>query len=272
MNRKKILTLTCLLSLIAISQAHEYWIMPTHFFFAPGEQVSLAAMVGENYEGEKWGGGNRKITAFRHYTSTGVVDEMKVIKQDTSRVDIEPLTLSQEGTHLLTFTTNSQFLSLEPQKFNEYLKDDGLEEVIAFRSKNGESGMKSRELYRRCAKVLLQVGKKTDATFKVHTDLILDIKPLKNPYEYKSTDKPTFLILYDGKAYQNALVRCWHRANNKTDMQLQRSNKNGEVTFNLSGEGNYMISVVKMERLETQEANWQSTWGSLVFGVKFNLL
>jgi uncharacterized GH25 family protein len=270
MNRKKILALTLLLSLVAFVQAHEYWIMPTRFFLKPGEQVSLTAMVGENYEGEKWGGGNRKLTSFKHYTSSGIVDELKSIQQDTSKVNIEPLMLVEEGTHLLTFTTNSQFLTLEPLKFNEYLRDDGLEDVIASREKNGESMMKSRELYRRCAKVLLQVGKKTDATFKTSVDLALDIKPLKNPYEYKSIDKPTFQISYDGKAYTNALVRCWHRANNKTDMQVQRTNKSGEVTFNLAGEGNYMISVVKMDRLkETPQADWQSTWGSLVFGVKF---
>ena len=270
MNKKKILTLAFLLVAFAIVKAHEYWIMPTRFFLEPGEQVSLTAMVGENYEGEKWGGGNRKLISFKHYSSSTFVDEMKSIQQDTSKVAIGALTLGQEGTHLLTFTTSTQFIQLEPQKFNEYLKDDGLEDAIAFRAKNGESGMKSRELYRRCAKVLLQVGKRTDATFKTAVDLDLDIIPLKNPYDYKSIDKPTFLISYEGKAYTNALVRCWHRANNKTDMQVQRTNQKGEVTFNLAGEGNYMISVVKMERLkETQQAEWQSTWSSQVFGVKF---
>ena len=270
MNRKKILALAFLLGFFALAQAHEYWIMPNRFFLAPGEQVLLVAMVGENYEGEKWGGGNRKLTSFKHYALSGVVDEMKSIQRDSSKVDIDALTLLQEGTHLMTFTTTNQFIALEPQKFNEYLKDDGLEDVIAFREKNSESGLKSRELYRRCAKVLLQVGEKTDTTFKTPVDLALDIKPLKNPYTYKHTDKPAFRISYNGKAYTNALVRCWHRANNKTDIQLQRTNKNGEVIFNPAGEGNYMISVVKMERLkETQHAEWQSTWGSLVFGLKF---
>ena len=117
---------------------------------------------------------------------------------------------------------------------------------------------------------MLQVGKKTDISFQAKTDLVLDIKPLKNPYEYKFGDKPSFQIYYEGKPYINALVRCWHRVNNKTDMQMQRTDRNGLATFNLEGEGNYMISVVKMDRLkDTKQADWQSTWGSLVFGVKF---
>ncbi len=270
MSVKKTVSTIFLVVFFALVQAHEYWIMPTRFFFEKDESVSLTAMVGENYEGHAWGGGGRSLTSFKHFTSGGMTDEFNSIKQDTGKVYIEPLKLTQEGTHLLAFTTNSQYLTLAPDKFTEYLKEDGLEGVVAYRTKNGESNLKSRELYRRCAKVLLQVGKKTDISFQAKTDLVLDIKPLKNPYEYKSGDKPSFQIYYEGKPYNNALVRCWHRVNNKTDMQMQRTDKNGLATFNLEGEGNYMISVVKMDRLkDTKQADWQSTWGSLVFGVKF---
>ncbi|MFM7431236.1 MAG: DUF4198 domain-containing protein [Flammeovirgaceae bacterium] len=269
MNIKKAITTSALVIFFALVQAHEYWIMPSRFFFEKGESVSLTAMVGENYEGSVWGGGGRNLTSFKHFTANDLTDEFSLIKQDTGRVSITPLELMQEGTHLLAFTTNSQYLSLEPEKFNEYVKEDGLEEVIAYREKNNESNLKSRELYRRCVKVLLQVGNKTDNSFQTKTELVLDIKPLKNPYEYKAKEKPSFQISYDGKAYGNALVRCWHRVNNKTDMQLKRTDKNGLVTFSLPGEGNYMISVVKMDRLKNNEqADWQSTWGSLVFGVR----
>jgi uncharacterized GH25 family protein len=270
MSVKKTSATIFLVVFFAFVQAHEYWIMPSRFFFEKDESVSLTAMVGENYEGHAWGGGGRNLTSFKHFASGSMTDVFNSIKQDTGKVFIEPLKLKHEGTHLLTFTTNSQYLTLEPDKFTEYLKEDGLEEVIDYREKNGESNLKSRELYRRCAKILLQVGKKTDAIFQSNTELALDIKPLKNPYEYKSGDKPSFQISYQGKAYANALVRCWHRVNNKTDMQVQRSDKNGLVTFDLAGEGNYMISVVKMDRLkDTKQADWQSTWGSLVFGIKF---
>jgi uncharacterized GH25 family protein len=270
MSAKKTVATIFLIVFYAFVQAHEYWIMPSRFFFEKDESVSLTAMVGENYEGYAWRGGGRNLTSFKHFTSGGMTDEFNSIKQDTGKVFIEQLKLKQDGTHLLTFTTNSQYLTLEPDKFTEYLKEDGLEEVIAYRAKNGESNLKSRELYRRCAKVLVQVGQKTDLSFQAKTGLVLDIKPLKNPYEYTSGDKPSFQILYDGKAYANALVRCWHRVKNKTDMQVQRTDNDGLVTFNLPGEGNYMISVVKMDRLkDTQQADWQSTWGSLVFGIRF---
>ena len=52
------------------------------------------------------------------------------------------------------------------------------------------------------------------------------------------------------------------------------SNANGEIKFPVTGSGKWMVSVVKMERLEKETQahpiaiGWQSYWGSLTWGYR----
>src|SRR5207249_7443329 len=49
-------------------------------------------------------------------------------------------------------------IELEPEKFESYLKDEGLERVVKIRSDRKETLKPGREVFSRCAKTLLKVG------------------------------------------------------------------------------------------------------------------
>lgn len=186
-------------------------------------------------------------------------------------VKLQPLTLSEEGTHVLTLETNSSFIELEPKKFLDYLKEDGLDNAIAYRQKNGETKKNGRELYRRSAKTIMQVGSVQSNEITKPMGLIIDIVPQQNPYSLPKGSTLTCQFLYESKPLKNALVRCWRRVNGKTELELKRSDAEGKATFDLTKKGNaaYMISVVNMVRLTNNpKADWQSTWGSMTFGMK----
>ncbi len=48
-------------------------------------------------------------------------------------------------------------MALEAQKFEDYLRDEGLERIIDQRNKNGQSAAPGRERFYRCAKALLDI-------------------------------------------------------------------------------------------------------------------
>lgn len=251
--------------------AHEFWIFPSTFFAKIGEVVELSINVGEDYVGERWGGGSRRVARLRVITPSNDTDVTNSVTQSDADVQLKPFTVEQDGTHILALETNNSFIELEPQKFDDYLKEDGLDNALAYRKKNGETQKNGRELYRRCAKTLIQVGEVNNPKIIQNTGMVLEIIPLQNPYFLPKGNPLTCQFLYEGKPLKNTLVRCWRRANGKTALEFKRSNAEGKATFSLPKKGNatYMVSMVNMVRLQNDpQADWQSTWGSLTFGLK----
>jgi uncharacterized GH25 family protein len=177
------------------------------------------------------------------------------------------LTMLDEGTNLVAFNSTNSFIEQEAEKFNEYLKEDGLYDAIEYRKRNNELDSIGREFYQRCAKTLIQVGNLKDKSYSVITGLPVDIITLTNPYSLKKEDSLSVKILFRNAPLPNALVKIWHRENDKTKKSELVSSENGEIKFPLTVSGKWMVSVVKMERLEKDtKAQWQSYWGSLTWG------
>lgn len=272
MNRKiAFLTFVGIISGITWTIAHEFWLYPSQFFATVGETLSVSINVGEDYMGERWGGGSRRVQRLRLFTPKEEKDLTATVVQTDSAVALQPITLQEAGTDVLVLETNNSFIELEPEKFLEYLKEDGLDNAIEYRQKNGETQKNGRELYRRCAKTLIQTGEVKSNEVTKPMGLAIDIVPRQNPYALPKGSALTCQFLYENKPLKNALVRCWRRVNGKTELEFKRSDAAGNATFDLPKKGNaaYMISVVTMVRLtDTSKADWQSTWGSLTFGMK----
>jgi uncharacterized GH25 family protein len=256
-----------LLLITSLALAHEFWISPSDFFPKLGAKIKLDIFVGENYEGERWGGGSRRVDVLKIRQSEKWLS-LPVTQSDSS-VQIPDYQITENGTHVFTLTTNSSFIELEPTKFEEYLKEDGLTNVLVFREKNNENQKNGRELYRRCAKTILQVGNRPDQTATMRSDMVLDIKPTQNPYSLTQKQSLTCQFRYDDQNLKNTLVRCWRRLDGKTEIEFKQTDSQGMATFDLvkKGRGAYMVSTVTMVRLQNDpKADWQSTWGSLTFG------
>ncbi len=261
----------CLLLGLSASLAHEFWLFPASFFPKIGDKLALTINVGENYEGERWGGGSRRVQQLRLITPKTTQNLTASIRQNDSLVSIPSLVMGEAGTQMIALETNSSFIELEPDKFLAYLKEDGLDNAIAYRKKKGETKKKGRELYRRCAKMLLQVGQEYTSNVTKSSGMAIEIIPLQHPYRLPKGSALSCQIRYENKPLANALVRCWRRVKGKTELEFKRSDASGNATFDLPKKGNaaYMISVVNMVRLSNDpKADWQSTWGSLTFGMK----
>lgn len=270
--KHRFLTLAALLTVSLLATAHEFWLQPAWFFATPGSVIPINILVGEGFRGEPSEGKNNQIVTYRHYSATDSADlSPKLVGNNFGPVSIK---VTQPGTHLLIFTNTPKFIKLAPDKFLEYLKEDGLDNVLLARQQQGQANKPSRELYRRCAKSLIQVGDQPDSTHARPTNLTLDIMPTQNPYTLRQGQMAGFRVLFRGKPLANALVRYWANptaTKNATEVQ-QRSDADGRVQFKLAMGWN-MVSVVRMIPNDEptpkngQQADWQSYWGSLTFGV-----
>ena len=156
----------------------------------------------------------------------------------------------------------------EAEKFNAFLKENGLDEIIRPSNKNQHACIPTNEYYSGYTKLLVQVGEKKDDTHKKLNNFPVEIVPLENPYSLKIGDPIHFKILFDGKPVFGVRVKVWNRFDNRTTIQNIYTEKDGTLETRVSSPGPWMVSVVRMVPSKQPGADWQSYRGSLVFGVK----
>jgi uncharacterized GH25 family protein len=245
-------------------QAHEFWMQPDKFVFQVGETAKVNFMVGENFVGERWKVNAQRFLRFDHHAvnyTEGLIEQLNTGEGNNLEVK-----LTQAGSHLFVMQSTNAFIELEAEKFNDYLKEDGLEDVLAFRQKNNQMEKPAKEYYARCAKLLLKAGAKSDDTYKKVIGLPLEIVPENDPYRAKTGDHLTFKVLFEGKPLPFTMVKVWNRKDGTTFMQNIYTKKDGTIDTRLSNTGSWMVSCVKMVPSREEGAEWQSYWASFVFG------
>src|SRR5215204_2261219 len=186
MPMRKISLILFLLTFISPLLAHEFWLSPGKFIYERAEKINIRFLVGENFEGENWEGNNERIKSLQIYYG-GVNDDLSPVVTKAAGDSIEYFMIDQ-GTNLIAFNSNNAFIEMEPLKFEEYLKEDGLINALEYRKQNNERGCPGREFYQRCAKTIIQVGDVKDKTFSFATDLVIDIIPFYNPYQLTNNE------------------------------------------------------------------------------------
>lgn len=262
---KKTFLVISFLTIISSLLAHEFWLSPDKYIYKRGEKINVRFFVGENFEGQNWKGKKENVQSLKLYYG-GVNDDLSKYISNNPGDSLE-LTMLDEGTNLIAYNSTNNFIKSEAPKFHEYLLEDGLLNAIEYRKENNETDSMGRELYQRSAKTLIQVGTKKDNTNLLTTELPIDIIPFTNPYNLKQTDSLRVKILFNKEPVSNSMVKIWHHFDGKTIKFDQTSNESGEVIFPVTTTGKWMVSIVKMIRLENDpRAQWQSYWGSLTWG------
>lgn len=258
------LTLYLCLSTAAL-YAHEFWLEPETFRLQPGERTVLMMRVGENFKGEVWKFGQSRVLSFLqcHRSAT---KPLAPIITDGAAAPV-PLLLEQQGTYLIGLHTSPKFIELDAEKFTHYLKEEGLTDILELRHARGEAKKAARELYRRCAKTLIQVGNTADETGSTVLGFPLEIIPEQNPYALNAGETLRAKILFQAAPLAQAQVKIWHKHNGKVKTQLLYTDEQGLVEFSIVPQGSWMISLVKMiEAADKAQADYESFWASLTFG------
>jgi uncharacterized GH25 family protein len=263
---KRLMTLVLIIGCGTLVLAHEFWLSPRKFRLAIGEELKFNLLVGENFEGEPWDLKKHRIEKLDLHATTKVTDLRNLVKSEAR--DKVTLKMVEEGTQLIAMQSNYAYIELEGEKFNEYLKEDGIEDIYEQREKNNELTKPAREFYARFVKLLVQTGNKKTDVYKKKINTPIEIIPTKNPYSLKSGDYLSCQILFNGKPVINQMVKVWNKINNTTFLQNMFTEKDGTVTFPLNSKGPWMVSTVKMTKAEKAGADYQSMWSSLVFEIE----
>jgi uncharacterized GH25 family protein len=264
---KKISIAVMAIALATISWAHEFWLMPQQFYVKLFSKVVVSFNVGENYIGENWSGNNEKINLLQHHTPSAIKNIDSLLSN--KKGDSIAVTIAEQGTHMILFNGKNSFISLAPEKFEAYLKEDGLFNSLTYRKQNKQTNKNGTEYYQRSVKTLIQCGKIYSNHITQTTQLPLDIVPATNPYSIgKAQQNLAFTIYFKQQPLANQMVKYWHKVNGKKLVQVNyTTNAKGQIFVPISPQGKYMISSVYMQLNKADTvAQWQSYWGSLTFG------
>ena len=264
---RKNLVLFLLLPAFALLPAtYEVWLLPSKFFYQPGEKAIITIRTGNDFGGEPWDVKKDQVEKATHYYLAVSRDLKPVIKEGVK--DHLEIALDREGTHLVTLQSVAVVNEIEAEEFNTYLKDNGLDEVYDQRVKTNTLNAAGKELQSSYSKLLLQAGNKRDGTFAKLTGFPLEIIPEKNPYALKAGEVIRFKILWQGKPLFGAKVKVWIKKDNRTGVQNIYSGQDGMIETRISGSGTWMVSAVKMMPSKNAQADWQRYRSSLVFGIQ----
>ena len=254
-----------------LAVAHDLYILPGMFHLTSTGLIRLALHNGDSFPESEVAPKPERLKSAQ-LLGKGLESSLRnlriVGKETVAEVNV-PL----PGEYLLAVATVPNFIELSPEKFAEYLKEEGLTNVIEWRNLNGENAKPGRERYTKFAKSLVILGT-PDGFYNQPLHWPIEIIPLADPYTLHAGGRLPVRVLFHEKPAEGLQVE-WAWASSvgegpagKQVMVAGRTGADGILEIPLARAGRYRLHSLKMERCkEPGAADWESSWASLTFEI-----
>ena len=255
-----------ILILIAIPLvAHDLYFLPASFRVKAGDSIRVAFHNGDAFPESEAAAPIARLRDTNLLSASGAAP-LNNLRASGKEV-LADVTAPGSGDLLLTARTVPNFISMEPDKFEEYLKEEGLAHVLRWRAEHGESKQKSRERYSKYVKSLLLAGAPS-GYFDHKVGLTLEIVPEANPSLVKPGASLPIRVLFRGQPAAGLQVEtAFAAATGKTQVAVVgRTNADGRIVLPVAQSGRWRIHTLLMERCaDPKAADWESFWASFTF-------
>lgn len=256
-------------ALTGTALAHDFWIQPSHFWIAPGGTTSLGILVGHGPARQRWVLRlNRVVALFSIGPSGRRVDHRSKLSQGTYAPDAA-INFPVPGLHVIAFENIASVNSLPSDRFNDYLRAEGIRPAIEWRQKTGATGQPGREIYSRRAKALVQVGRPSpgrQAQATIRLGITLEIVPDVNPYSPGASRALPVRVFYRGRPQPGAFVKLTNLADDERPVETHTTNAAGRAFFRLPRSGEWQFNVVWTRPVRDPDADFETVFSSLTFG------
>jgi uncharacterized GH25 family protein len=246
--------------------AHDFWIEPSTFRPQVGETVTARLWVGPHLQGEPFARFSKLIVTFALFSSAGTTPLDGRDGDDPAG----SVRITVPGLQFIGYRSHDYPVSIDAAKFEDYLKEEGLEEIAKVRATRGETQKPAREVFSRAAKALLDAGApagKSAKGFDRDLGFTLELLVDKDPYGSAPGSTLPFRLVYGGKPLPGALVQALSKSRPEKGVAA-RTDAKGRVALNLDASGLWLIKAVHMIPAPPGvDADWQSLWASLTFEI-----
>ncbi len=270
MRRSHILAAFALLAAIAVSaRAHDMFFRLTSYFVASGDRIRAPLLNGTFSKSEN------SITWDR-IADLSVTSPAGRVKQDSAHWDTKTDTswlsfaTGKTGTYVIGLSTYRKELDETGKEFNEYLRTDGVPDILATRTKAGELGKAVRERYSKHVKAVLQVGDARSGEWATVLGYPAELVPLSNPVDLKKGGELALKCLVDGKPMPDQFVLYGGRGTGEQRIEGRsaRSGKDGVVRVTFDQPGVWYVKFIRMVPVSNEKVSYESKWATITFQVR----
>lgn len=243
------------------SQAHDFWIEANRYFPEAGADVALTWRVGVGFKGDTLPYITEWIDDFSVVTAAARRPIRSIVGSDPA-AKVE----SEGAAFLVGYQGERSFVELKPEKFNEYLRDEGMEYILNQREERDEANESAPEYFVRCAKSLVAgKGRTPRDVYGATLDYELELIPQGDPYALVPGDSLEFVLLFRGEPIEGLLVQAVSRANPES-RSASRTDSDGRATLFFADPSLFLVKAVHMIPVENDNrARWESFWASFTF-------
>jgi uncharacterized GH25 family protein len=257
------LLLTFALIATGTALAHDFWIAPTKFRAERDALIGLHLQIGHLPRGEGFPRSEARIESF-------IVVEPSGIRKDVpGREGAAPagiMRVTEPGLYVVGYRSRPSAITLEAEKFEAYLREEGLDRIVEERCTRGESSLPGREKFSRAAKSIIGSGDSpgTATGFDRVLGFRLELVAEANPFAVNAGGEFPARLMFEGAPVEGVEVHA--ACVEAPDAVVKaRTDKDGRVRIPLSREGHWLLNAVHMVRADGVEADWESLWASLTF-------
>jgi len=174
---------------------------------------------------------------------------------------------TKPGKHIVAVETQPKLITLDADKFNEYLVADGLPHIYRLRAKEKSLDQPGRERYSKSPKAIVQVGDGGAGDPSRVLGLTLEIVPLADPFQLKVGDTLRVRVHFRGEPLADANLGWDHPGDGEPPTGTTRTDAKGESLVPIARTGLMTVRLTHMTRPRTDEYEWESFWTTLTFRI-----
>ncbi|HET7234445.1 MAG TPA: DUF4198 domain-containing protein [Longimicrobium sp.] len=269
MKRTPFLLTAILLVCATTLLAHDLFLRPDSFWVRAGAPVRVRVLNGTFSSSEN------SVTAdrLRDLSLAGPAGRAQLdpslwqARGDTSILTVRAAT---PGTYVVGASLHPRTIHMTGAEFNEYLREDGIPDVLEARRRAGELGRPARERYSKHVKVLLQVGAARSGGFDTALGYPAELIPLDNPYRLAAGGVLRVRALVDGAPISGVTVLSGGRtpAGARIAERAVRTDAAGVARVPLRSRGDWYVKFIRMVPIQGDTVDYESKWATLTFGVR----
>jgi hypothetical protein len=173
----------------------------------------------------------------------------------------------KSGVYIAAIVTRPGLVTLDADKFNAYLVEDGLPHIYRLRVREGAVHQAARERYSKSPKALIRIGVRGEGDSSRVVGLPLEIVPLADPFSLRVGQTLRVRVLFQGVALGDANLGWDLPGDGDGVSGTVRTDQQGEALVPIARTGLMTIRLVHMTRPQAAAYEWESFWTTLTFRI-----
>jgi len=264
-----------------VASAHNSWLVADKSFCAVGDSARLAFVTGEVFPVSDSAANPDRFVQWIHL--------WKADRRAISKFAVEgegvaaSVKLDRPGVHVFAVELKPRFIELEPEKFEEYLRDEKAEGALQVFRARADKEAPGREMYTKFAKTIVRAKGGSDSSgAEWRVGHRLEIIPINPPEEWQVGASIQVRVLFEDKPAIGLTLSAGHEGlaadTYSTSIVVDSE---GQAVVPLTGPGLWFLRTHVIRPIadsgedaktsdregDAPKAEWESFWASITFRV-----